>query len=133
MLKKILMAIMIAVFLTVGCSTAPPVIEDTRPAHIIRLETKGNRDLIKNGSEDRVMIVKFKENKSMLWIWLDDSGLPKDCDYVVVLSVVDRDKDEYGLMTIFASLDACDNADEAHAAYLKGMEAAKKPQRKDGI
>jgi len=126
MLKKLFVAFMIAVFATVGCSTAPPVIEDTRPAHIIRLEAKGNRDLIEDGSEDRVTIVKFKDNKHILWIWLDDSGLPKDCDYVIVLSVVDRDKDEYHLMTIFASLDACENADEAHAAYLKGMEAGKK-------
>jgi len=121
MFKKLLVALMIAVFATVGCSSVQPVAEPVqKPEYIYVIE-----DAINHESVAVVDIVRWENDGFTLWLWIDSDVLPLDCDFVMVLGIVDQAMMKYNVLGVWTDknqLDPCGHADKQFLEYTKVMD-----------
>jgi hypothetical protein len=120
----LLAAAVLMMGLTVGCPGVMPVTETVLPAHIQRIE-----NLVNEIDGPYLNIVDYRDTESTVWVWVDNYGQEGDCNFVVVLGVINKDTDEYvGLLGFNEqnSPDPCGSGYQAFADYEKQVEANRK-------
>lgn len=127
-MKKLLLALIAAAVLSLGCAT-PNITtpELTLPSHIQHIED------VTNGMDGpSIKIIDYRDDGYTLWLWIDNSDIPGECDYVGVLLIVDKAQNQYEPLFIFNEQTAenpCQDAYDAYDGYLEEM----KKMPKEGI
>jgi hypothetical protein len=133
-MKKFLLALCLSLVLALGCvgtlpTTAEPV-AIKQPAYIERIVK-----IINNMEGPPIAIIDYRCDDNTLWLWIDNLGMPGDCDYVVILGILDMDNDGYeGLARIDKQNadDPCALGYTEYEEYLRIIEVNKQ-QPKQGI
>jgi len=133
--KKFLAALMLAVFLTVGCGSASiKSDEPVLPRHVQYIEDRSNETMKNKGLDAHIKIIRYEDDGHTLWLWTDHSNGPDDCDYVLVLGIVDRETNDYKVLAIYINQqipNACEYADSQYKKYrevMGQMEEEAKPE-----
>jgi hypothetical protein len=122
-MKKFLIAVLAAAVLmlgsTLGFANMPT---GGLPAHIQRME-----NIVNENSVSYLNFVDYRDTDSTVWIWVDNTGQPGKCNFVVVLGVIDKATDKYvGLLGFneMNSPDPCGSGYQSFNEYIKAYEAA---------
>ena len=123
-MRKLLIAAMLAAALMFGCATIPVGQPVVRPEYIERLELKTNSQGDPNVT---VTIIDWRNDGHTLWVWVDNSSMPKTCDYVVILGILDQANDNYEGLTVINKQnsreeDPCTFGYLAYGEYLRQLE-----------
>lgn len=122
-MKKFFTALMVAVFIMASCSMSDKKPEAPRlPAHVQYIEDESNRGMKEQGIDSSIKIIRYEDDGHTLWLWTDHSEGPDDCDYVLVLGIVDRDTANYKVLTIFSNKQIPNACEYASAQYKKYLE-----------
>jgi hypothetical protein len=126
-MKKFLAALFATAIIIAGCAIAMPPTEmdNPLPAHIQRIENIVNDDT----DGPYFNFVDYRDTDSTVWIWVDNYDQPGDCNFVIVLGVVNKDTDDYVALLGFTernSPDPCGSGYQAFEEYKRQVEAGHK-------
>jgi hypothetical protein len=113
-----------------GSVSAMPVPETdiVLPAHIQRIENEVNT---LNGPY--LNIVDYRDTDSTVWVWVDNTGQPGTCNFVVVLGVVNKATDEYVALLGFNELNSPDPCGSGYQAFDEYTIELQKARSRIGI
>jgi hypothetical protein len=103
----------------------PTEMDNPLPAHIQRIENIVNDDT----DGPYFNFVDYRDTDSTVWIWVDNYDQPGDCNFVIVLGVVNKDTDDYVALLGFTernSPDPCGSGYQAFEEYKRQVEAGHK-------
>ncbi len=118
-MHKFLITIIIIAFF-IGCAGMKPI-ESTElvlPAHLQRLEDNINKDY----EQKTIFFVDYREDERVIWIWIDNKTMELECDYVVVLGIVNKEADKYNVLGIINWKTADHVCEYAYIQYEKYLE-----------
>jgi hypothetical protein len=124
-MKKFLIAMLAAAVLMIGISSGNANLPTGElPAHIQRIE-----NIVNKTSGSYLNFVDYRDTDSTVWVWVDNTGQPGDCNFVVVLGVINKDTDEYVPLLGFNeqnSPDPCGSGYQTFDEYVEQMEAVRR-------
>jgi hypothetical protein len=130
-MKKFLFALIITLALALGCvGTLPTPVNPVavrQPAYIERIVK-----IINNMEGPNIAIIDYRNDGNTLWVWIDNLGQPGDCDYVVVLGIIDMDRDLYEGLATINNRNADDPCAKGYSEYEE-YRIIMDNQPKDGI
>ena len=105
----------------VSCTTlpAPTNLQVVKPDYIQRME----------GDRSTIEIIRYENDGKTLWVWVDNKTMAPTCDYVVVVGIINIDKDEFKMLSIYNTAggssdgpDPCGRASKDYDEYIKVMK-----------
>jgi hypothetical protein len=125
-MKKFLIAFLTAAILMFGVSSGNANLPTGElPAHIQRME-----NIVNNESDGPYLnFVDYRDTDATVWIWVDNTGQPGLCNFVVVLGVIDKTTDKYVPLMGFNEMntpDPCGSGYQAFTEYVEQVEALRK-------
>ena len=128
-MKKFLICLFAAAVLMFGVSSgnadnfANPA-DMKLPAHLQRMEEIVNNE--RGGPH--LSFVDYRDTDSTVWVWVDNTGQPGTCNFVVVLGVINKTTDEYVALLGFNEMnspDPCGSGYQAFDEYKLELKAAR--------